>query len=189
MFRYQNELCEEIEELSSNIKEKMIEINVLLQRHQLLCDDLEIDHQEHALCLEPLPTDDEVIEFAEYIDSLATEKNNRFDTIEKLKIDINQLANEIEYDLSEDPSDYRLITDVVLKPSNSNIIRLRQCYDSLANKKQNIVKSINDMKEKLVVLWSCLDENPIKQNKFMSLKSCTQVKHFFLRFLMHRLKN
>lgn len=178
MFRYQNELCEEIEELSSNIKEKMIEINALLQRHKLLCDDLEIDHQEHALCLDPLPTDAEVIEYAEYIDSLAIEKNNRFDTIEKLKININRLANELEYDLSEEPSDYRLITDVVLKPSNSNIIRLRKCYDSLVNKKMNIEKSIQDMKEKLVILWTCLEENPIKQNKFMSLKSCTQVKLF-----------
>lgn len=175
LFRYQMELSDDVKELTTQLSDKMTDINVLIQRHERLCDELDIDVEERVLCVDPLPTETETIEFGEYLNGLANEKSARFDTIEQLKIDIERLSDLLEFDWSEEPVDYRLITETVIKPSNSNIIRLRRCYDMLMNKKQSFEIKINEMKEKLVVLWSCLEESAIVQHKFMSMKKCTQV--------------
>lgn len=115
--------------------------------------------------MDPLPSEMEMLHFREYLDELQCEKFRRFEQISNYRVDIQSILVSLEI-TNLDDFDGALINDETIKPTTSNIHKLKELHHSFDRKMKLMSSHIADMRIKLQSLWKYCEVPEREQKRF-----------------------
>lgn len=145
---YQEKLDSDMKEMREKYQQKLEQIEECLRTQQQLCAELNENLRE--LSTDPLASDADIFEFENYLLDLRSERARRLNEIESLQMEIHVLTEEMGIELNE--SDYRRA-----EPTKENIQFLETKRDQYKRQKEDIKQEIEQIMQKLEVLWDCLE--------------------------------
>lgn len=140
---------------------------------------VELEEGSRPLLSDPLPSEEEMQEFREYLDSLKDEKYNRFGKILQLREEIKQIMESLGVSgLNE--YDNQLVNAVDMKPTRHNIEKLEQLYELFLSQFEKMKFQIGDMRKRLAQLWKYLDITENHSRKFAKFTEVNQLTYDML---------
>jgi Ase1/PRC1/MAP65 family protein len=131
----------------------------------------ELEEASRPLVSDPLPSEEEMQEFREYLETLKDEKYNRFGRILQLRDDVKQVMESLGItSLSE--YDDQLVNNNNMKPTRKNIEKLEHLYGIFMTQFEKMKFQIGDMRKRLAQLWKYLDVSDGHVKKY---SKCTEV--------------
>lgn len=107
----------------------------------------------------------EMLTFREYLDELQCEKFRRFEEISNYRHDIQSILVSLEITKLDD-YDAALVHDETIKPTTSNINKLKDLHHTFDRKLEVMSAHIVDMRIKLQSLWKYCDVPEREQKRF-----------------------
>lgn len=181
-----------IDESLKNLREKLLkrheEIEVLLSEQKDLCTSklnyyrrklfliqtlvLDLEEPERPLESDPLPSEQEMQDFREYLYQLNTELHTRFDRISEMRSEIRELMEKLELTTLNE-RDNNLLNSVDIKPTLLSIEKLEQLKDVLVSQYDKMKHQIEDMQKRLAQLWKYLEIPDSHQRRFAKYTEIT----------------
>jgi Ase1/PRC1/MAP65 family protein len=188
----QMNIDESLKMLREKLRCRREEIQALLHEQELLCEGkklcksfnsnfykisvtfVELEEGSRPLVSDPLPSEQEMQQFREYLDSLKDEKYNRFGRILQLRDDIKQVMASLGITgLNE--YDNQLVNTVDMKPTRHNIEKLESLYEQFISQYQTMENQIGNMRKRLTLLWKYLDISENHSRKYAKYTEITQL--------------
>lgn len=180
---YRCKLKSDVDEMKEKYDQKKKQINESLMKQQILCE--ELDEELRHLPTDPLPSDDDIDEFENYLLDLQTEKSRRMNEIQLIQIDIQAMTEEMgieatdfldmtwEFEfLNNNDENKSIIFKLNFhrpKLSKENIRQLQNTRELFQKQKENVIHDCEHMLQKLEVLWECLEAPSSFRSKFRSI--------------------
>lgn len=118
----------------------------------------------------------EMLQFREYLDELQCEKFRRYEEISNYRMDIQSILVSLEI-TNLDDFDGALINDETIKPTASNIQKLKELHHSFDRKMKLMSSHISDMRNKLQSLWKYCEVPEREQKRFANYVKNTQTTY------------
>lgn len=142
----------------------------------ILLNYLDLAEKQRTLEVDPLPSEMEMLQFREYLDKLQIEKFRRYDEITNYRVDIQSILVSLEI-TNLDDFDAALINDETIKPTTSNIQKLKELHNSFERKMKLMSSHITDMRNKLQSLWKYCEVPEREQKRFANYVKNTQTTY------------
>lgn len=133
----------------------------------------EIDESPRPLSCDPLPSEQKMQEFRDYIEQLKDERLNRYDRILQLRENIKSVLDSLEITVLSE-YDNNLVYSTEIKPTVHNIGKLEEFYATLMSQYDKMKSHIEDMKKRLAQLWKYLDIPEKHHRQFAKYTKVTQ---------------
>ncbi|KAH8419863.1 hypothetical protein KR009_003417, partial [Drosophila setifemur] len=152
---WQLKLDDCIERLREELAGRRAEIGELLQQQEQLCE--ELDELPLPLPTDPLPTPDQMDTFREHLEQLRRLRVLRLDEFKQLTRSIKRDMKLLEC-LPQSDAEERLLNQVDLLLTPQTLEQLRRMQKEFVDQVKELSKCIDDMREKIRVLWERLQE-------------------------------
>ena len=136
----------------------------------------ELEEVTRPLVSDPLPSEEEMQEFREYLEAQKDEKYNRFGKILQTRDEINKLMESLGITSLSDYDD-QLVNNTNMKPTRHNIKKLEHLYELFLRQFDKMKFQIGDMHKRLTQLWKYLDVSESHAQKFSKLNAITQATY------------
>lgn len=136
----------------------------------------ELDEPKRRLVSDPLPSEAEMQEFRDHLESLKDEKYNRFGKIMQLREEIKQLMVSMEI-TSLNEYDNQIVNVPDMSPTSQNIEKLEQVYEIFVSQYEKMKFQIEDMRKRLAQLWKYLDIPESHHRQFSKFTDITQTAY------------
>lgn len=117
---------------------------------------LELEETPRPLLSDPLPSEKEMQEFRNHLESLREEKFNRFDKILQIRADIRDLLQKLDIETLNDYNK-ELVNNNNMKPTLRNIEKLEDLSEELTRVFTTLESNIESLRKRLSKLWKYLD--------------------------------
>lgn len=161
----------------------MIFFKLYFDRYFSILTDL--GEAKKALCSDPLPSENEMNQFAEHLEALNHLKFQRYEEIMNIREDIRKVMAKLELKVLGE-LDNNLVNSEDLKPTKNNIQKLQDLYKLFESQFQKMKFQMEDMRKRLGQLWKFLDVPESHQNKFSKYAEITQSNYDKLHFEVER---
>ncbi|XP_049543191.1 protein regulator of cytokinesis 1-like [Anopheles darlingi] len=167
----QNKLDSSLEQMRSRLRERLAVIDDFALEAETLCE--ELGEQARFLQKDPLPTEQELVAYHNYIDGLKAEKLARLEEIAMLRQEIKGYMADLEI-MPETDQEQHLLNARNFPPTNTNMEGLRKLHDYAASQYQELRRLIDEKHVQLARMWKYLNVDPAIMQKFEKLKNYTQ---------------
>ncbi|BFF99928.1 protein regulator of cytokinesis 1-like [Drosophila madeirensis] len=181
---WQLQLDKSIEHLREELLKRRSEIGELLLQQEQLCK--ELGALPRPLLADPLPLPEELEDFRDHLDNLRSQREMRQRELDQLRQAIKQDMKMLEL-MPQTEAEDRQLNDLNHNLTPETLERLRQLRDSYAEQIQELRSKIEDMREKIHVLWDRLqetDENVMRRVR--ETTECTQRTYDILHTELQR---
>lgn len=137
---------------------------------------LELNENTRPLVSDPLPSENEMQEFRDYLDELRDEKYNRYGKIMQTREEIKQIMVKLEISVLSD-YDNDLVNSTDMKPTRHNIEKLDHLFEVFMSQFDKMKFQIEDMRKRLALLWKYLDIPENYHRKFAKYTEITQTTY------------
>ncbi|XP_034110932.1 protein regulator of cytokinesis 1-like [Drosophila albomicans] len=152
---WEQKLDKSIEHLREELQARRNEICELLLQQEELCE--ELGEQPLPLLADPLPKPQEMCAFAEHLERLRAEKTRRMEELFKLRSEIKADMKVLQL-LPLTAADERLLSQANQCLTPKMLEKLRVMRAEMAAQVVELHERIDDMREKVEVLWERLQE-------------------------------
>lgn len=136
----------------------------------------ELDEAPRPLESDPLPSEKEMQQFRDYLDTLKDEEYNRHDKIMQIRGNIKEMMAKLEVNALND-YDKELVNSRDMKPTRHNIEKLEHLYEAFLSQFEKMKFQIEDMNKRLLQLWKYLDVPENHQRKLVKHTEITLTTH------------
>ncbi|KAH8406660.1 hypothetical protein KR222_001945, partial [Zaprionus bogoriensis] len=181
---WQQKLDNSIQHLREELRERRAEICELLLQQEQLCE--ELGELPLPLLADPLPKPSEMLAFSEHLGRLQAERTRRIDELFELRSQIKQHMKVLE--ISPQTAEEERLLSVADQYLTPNILeKLRFMRDEYGAQVVELHERIDDMREKINVLWERLQESDEEiMRKVRDATEYTQTTYDVLYRELHR---
>ncbi|XP_017474685.1 PREDICTED: protein regulator of cytokinesis 1-like [Rhagoletis zephyria] len=164
----QSDMDKSLSELREQLRRRREEICELLLEQEGLCE--ELGEAPRPLLADPLPSEEEIMEFRSHLDQLKVERMERLNEMSLLRREIKNYLNTLEAQVNTDADD-RLLNHRQIKLNDETFTALRRMAELYGSRVHALSERIVGMRKKLESLWGRLKTSPNTRNKF---KGCVE---------------
>ncbi|KAH8406661.1 hypothetical protein KR222_001944, partial [Zaprionus bogoriensis] len=181
---WQQKLDNSIQHLREELRERRAEICELLLQQEQLCE--ELGELPLPLLADPLPKPSDMLAFSEHLGRLQAERTRRIDELFELRSQIKQHMKVLE--ISPQTAEEERLLSVANQYFTPNIFeKLRFMRDEYGAQVVELHERIDDMREKINVLWERLQESDEEiMRKVRDATEYTQTTYDVLYRELHR---
>ncbi|XP_070490684.1 protein regulator of cytokinesis 1-like [Chironomus tepperi] len=183
LYTLQMNIDESLKNLREKLNRRHEQIKNFLREQDALCS--ELGEPKRPLSSDPLPSEAEMNQFSEHLESLSDLKFKRLEEIMNLREDIKDVINKLELKVLGE-FENNLINSDDLKPLKNNIQKLKDLYELFESQFQKMKYQMEDMRKRLGQLWKFLDVPESHQHKFDKYTEITQTNYDKLHFEVER---
>lgn len=170
-YSLQCELDQSLEDLRSQLEARHDHIRSYLEeQHELVAS---MEEKSRALPDDPLPSEEDMLNFRRYLDDLKVERLRRNDVIRNLRHSIKIFIQDLQMQLGTDECN-RLVYDDHVQPTLRNIARLERIEKELEQQFEDMKSEIDKYRAKLEQLWEFLQISQATRQKFDKYTSYNQ---------------
>lgn len=136
----------------------------------------EIDENPRPLSSDPLPSEQEMQDFRDYIEQLKEERYIRYDKILQLREKIKEVLARLELTVLSE-YDANLVHSAEMRPTRHNIEKLEQFLEVLMSQYDKMKSHIENMSKRLNQLWKYLDIPEKHHRQFAKYTEVTQTTY------------
>lgn len=159
----QSKMDKSLTELRDQLRRRRDEICELLLEQEGLCE--ELGEAPRPLLADPLPSEEEILEFRTHLDQLKMERMERLNEMSVLRREIKNYLNILETQVNTDTED-RLLNHRQIKLNEETFKALRRMQELYGTRVKILSERIDSMRNKLESLWGRLKTSPNTRNKF-----------------------
>lgn len=179
----QMQIDESLKELREKLRRRHEQIQSFLSEQETLC--VELSEAPRVLYSDPLPSQAEMNEFADHLERLRDLKFKRLEEIVEHREEIKRLMRKLEISVLDEHDDH-LINSNNMKPTKSNIKKLKDVLELFQSQFNTMRFQIEDMRKRLGSLWKYLEVTVEQQKKFDKYQDITQTTYDKLHFEVER---
>ncbi|XP_054729784.1 protein regulator of cytokinesis 1-like [Anastrepha obliqua] len=179
----QSNIDKSLTELREQLRRRREEICELLLEQEGLCD--ELGEIPRPLLADPLPSEEEILEFRNHLDQLKVERMERLNEMSVLRREIKNYLTTLETQVNTDTED-RLLNHRQIKLDEETFKALRRMQDVYGARVQALSERIDGIRKKLESLWGRLKTSPNTRNKFKRHAEYNQTTYNALKEELHR---
>ncbi|XP_036339644.1 protein regulator of cytokinesis 1-like [Rhagoletis pomonella] len=179
----QSNMDKSLTELREQLRRRREEICELLLEQEGLCE--ELGEAPRPLLADPLPSEEEIMEFRSHLDQLKVERMERLNEMSLLRREIKNYLNTLEAQVNTDADD-RLLNHRQIKLNDETFTALRRMAELYGSRVHALSERIVGMRKKLESLWGRLKTSPNTRNKFKRYTEFNQRTYSVLKEELHR---
>lgn len=183
LYTLQMQIDNSLKELREKLRHRHEQITAYLKEQENLC--VELSEAPRPLHSDPLPSEAEMIAFADHLDKLRDLRFKRLEEIMDIREDVKQLLIKLELTHLEEQDQY-LMNSHDLKPTKANIKKLQELAELFHDQFKTMRFQIEDMRKRLSQLWKFLEVPEEQQRKFDKYTDFTQTTYDKLHFEVER---
>ncbi|CAH1730633.1 unnamed protein product [Chironomus riparius] len=183
LYTLQMNIDESLKNLREKLRRRHEQIENYLHEQDVLCS--ELGESKRPLSADPLPSEAEMNQFADHLESLTDLKFKRLAEIMNVREDIKEVVSKLELKVLGD-FENNLVNSDDLKPTKNNIQKLKDLYQLFESQYQKMKYQMEDMKKRLSQLWKFLDIPESHQHKFDKYTEINQSNYDKLHFEVER---
>lgn len=183
LYTLQMQIDDSLKELREKLRHRHEQIKAYLNEQEALCN--ELSEPQRPLHSDPLPSEAEMIAFADHLEQLRDLRFKRLEEIMDLREEVKALMLKLELTNLDEP-DQRLVYSDNLKPEHKSVVKLKELVNSFKDQYKIMSDQVEDMRKRLKQLWKFLDVSEEQQRRFDKYVEINQTTYDKLHFEVER---